>query len=175
MKLTRAMFALVFAVVLLALPGLASAQGATAVSGTLSYRERVALPATAIVTVQVAQVFADRAPQVIAEQRFTTNGAQPPFRYSLPYDPARVDPNSTYTVQANITVGGQTYFRTNTLYPAITRGNPTQNVNITLVAASSLPNTSGGASTLLIAAVAGLMALAVFATRRVLGRGRTLA
>lgn len=172
MKLARAAIALVFAVVLLGLPGLAAAQGATAVSGTLTYRERITLPATAIVTIQIAQVGAAGTPQVIAEQRLTTNGAQPPFRYSLPYDAARIDQNATYTLQANIAVGGQTYFRTNQLYPVITRGNPTQNVNVTLVSAGRLPNTSGGASPLLIAAVTGLAAMAAFATRRVIaGRG----
>ncbi len=172
MKFARAACALLFAVVLLALPGMAAAQGATAVSGTLTYRERITLPATAIVTIQIAQVVATGTPQVIAEQRLTTNGAQPPFRYSLPYDASRIDPNATYTLQANITVAGQTYFRTNQLYPVITRGNPTQNVNVTLVAAGRLPNTSGGATPLLLAGVTGLAALAAFATRRLLWRPR---
>lgn len=166
MKVARAALALVFTLLLLAAPGLASAQGAAAVSGTLTYRERVALPANAVVTVQIARVAASGAPQVVAEQRFTTNGAQPPFRFSLPYDPARIDANSSYTVQANITVGGQTRFATNTLYPVITRGNPTQNVSMTLATSGRLPNTSAGETPLLIAAVALLGALGAFALRR---------
>lgn len=165
MKVARVALALVFAIALLALPGLASAQ-AGAVSGTLTYRERIALPANAVVTVQIARVSASGAPEVIAEQRFTTNGAQPPFRYSISYDPARVDQNASYTVQSNISVGGQLRFTTNTLYPVITRGNPTQNVNMTLVASGRLPNTSGGELPLLIAGVALLGALGVFALRR---------
>lgn len=166
MKVARAAFALVFAIVLLAAPGLASAQGAAAVSGTLTYRERTTLPANAVVTVQIARVAANSAPQVVAEQRFTTNGAQPPFRYSLPYDPARIDPNATYTVQSNISVGGQIRYTTNTIYRVITGGAPTQNVNMTLVATGNLPNTSGGSAPLLIAAGALLAALAVFGVRR---------
>jgi putative lipoprotein len=166
MKVARAAVALVFAVLLLALPGLASAQGAAAVSGTLSYRDRTALAANAVVTVQIARVTASGAPQVIAEQRFTTNGAQPPFRYSITYDPARIDANSTYTVQSNISVSGQVRYTTNTLYPVITRGNPTQNVNLTLVAAGRLPNTSGGAAPLLIGGVALAGALGLYAIRR---------
>lgn len=166
MKVARAAFALVFAIALLAIPGLVSAQGAAAVSGTLSYRERVTLPANAVVTVQIARVFADRGPEVVAEQRFTTNGAQPPFRYSIPYDPARIDPNSSYTVQSNISVDGQRRFSTNTLYPVITRGNPTQNVNMTLVSTGRLPNTSGNALPLALGGGALLLALAIFALRR---------
>lgn len=169
MKVARAAVALVFAIMLLAIPGVAGAQGAAAVSGTLTYRERVALPANAVVTVQVARVNATGAPQVVAEQRFTTNGAQPPFRYSLPYDPARIDPNASYTVQANISVGGQLRFTTNTIYPVVTRGAPTQNVNITLVTSGRLPNTSGGETPLLIAGVALFGALGVYAVRRARG------
>jgi putative lipoprotein len=165
MKLARAAVALVFALLLLALPAVASAQAA-AVSGTLSYRDRTALPANAVVTVQIARVTASGAPEVIAEQRFTTNGAQPPFRYSIAYDASRIDANSTYTVQANISVGGQARYTTNTLYPVITRGNPTQNVNVTLVGSGRLPNTSDGATPLLIAGVALLGALGLFAVRR---------
>lgn len=165
MKLAHAAVALVFAMLLLALPGQASAQAA-AVSGTLGIRDRIALPANAVVTVQIARVTASGTPDVIAEQRFTTNGAQPPFRYSIAYDPARVDANSTYTVQANISVGGQVRYTTNSLYPVITRGNPNQNVNITLAGAGRLPNTSGGATPLMLAGVAMLGALGLFAVRR---------
>jgi putative lipoprotein len=165
MKVARVAFALVFAIVLLALPGLASAQAA-AVSGTLTYRDRSTLPANAVVTVQIARVAADRGPEVIAEQRFTTNGAQPPFRYSISYDPARIDPNASYTVQSNISVNNQVRYTTNTLYPVITRGNPTQNVNMVLVSRGNLPNTSGGGLPLAVAGVALLGALGVFALRR---------
>jgi putative lipoprotein len=165
MKLARAAAALVIVVVLLAIPGLANAQAA-AVSGTLTYRERSALPANAVVTVQIARVFADRGPEVVAEQRFTTNGAQPPFRFSLPYDPARIDPNASYTLQANISVTGQIRFTTNTIVPVITRGNPTQNVSLNLVASGRLPNTAGGETPLLLAGVALLGALGLAAVRR---------
>lgn len=168
MKALSATLALLFAVVLIAIPGLASAQTTpAAVSGTLTYRDRSLLPANAVVTIQIAEVpSAGRTGQVVAEQRFTTNGAQPPFRYSVPFDPARIDANRAYTVQANITVGGQTRYRTNQVYRVITGGAPVTDVNIVVVATGSLPNTSGGARPLLIAGGLLLAALAVFATRR---------
>lgn len=168
MKVLRAAFALLFAVVLIALPGLASAQTMpSAISGTLTYLDRTLLPANAVVTVQIAEVpSAGSAGQVIAEQRFTTNGAQPPFRYSVTFDPARIDQSRAYTVQANITVGGQTRYTTNRVYRVITGGAPVNDVNITLVASGRLPNTSGGALPLLIGGMALLAALAVFMVRR---------
>lgn len=171
MKVVRATFATLFALVLLAVPALASAQQAAAVGGTLSYRDRTALPANAIVTVQIAEVpSAGRPGQVIAEQRFTTNGAQPPFRYSIAYDPARIDQARQYTVQSNISVGGQIRYSTNTVYRVITGGAPVTDVNMILVATTRLPPTSGGALPLALAGLALLGAAAVFTLRRVAAR-----
>ncbi len=169
MKALRLAFVSLFAVALMAIPGLAAAQTTpAAVSGTLSLRERVALPGNAVVTVQIAEVAAaGRTGALIAEQRFTTNNAQPPFRYTVTYDPARIDPNRLYTVQANISVGGQIRYSTNQVYRVITGGAPVSDVNITLVGVR-LPNGNTGALPLLIAGLALLGALAVFATRRLL-------
>lgn len=167
MKVARAALALLATLVVLAIPGLASAQGAAAVSGTLTYRDRSTLPANAVVTVQIAEVAtAGRPGLVIAEQRFTTNGAQPPFRYSISYDPARIDAAKQYTVQANITVGNQPRYSTNSVSRVITGGAPVSNVNLTLVATTRLPPTSAGTLPLLIGGLALLAALGVFALRR---------
>lgn len=166
MKVARAAVALLFVLLLLALPAQAGAQTASVVGGTLNYRDRTTLPASAVVTVQIARVEGNRAPEVIAEQRFTTNGAQPPFRFSLPYDPARIDQNATYTVQANIAVSGQARYTSNALVPVITRGNPTQNVVVNLVATGRLPNTNAGSLPLLVAGVALLAAFGVAGVRR---------
>ncbi len=165
---------LLFTLALLSLPGLATAQGsAGAVSGTLAIRERVALPNNSVVTVQIAQLSSGSVSQVVAEQRFTTNGAQPPFRYTISYDPARIDQNAQYTIQANISVDGQVRFTTASIYRVITGGAPITNVNIVLVSSTSsrLPSTGGGVQPLLIAGLALVAALVLFAVRRLLVRG----
>ncbi len=168
MRIVRLAGVFAVAVALLALPALARAQGANTVSGTITYRDRVALPANAVVTVQIARVWADRGPEVIAEQSFATNGAQPPLAYSIAYDPARIDQNGSYTVEASIKVNDQVRYSTNTIVPVITRGAPTQNVTVILVA-RTLPNTSGGAWLLVVTGVALLGALGAFALRRAVG------
>jgi putative lipoprotein len=171
MKVARAALALMIAVMLLSIPGLAQAQGTAAVSGTLTYRDRSVLPANAVVTVQIAEVGSGGRPgTVVAEQRFTTNGAQPPFRYSITYDPARIDAAKQYTTQANITVNGQSRYTTNSIYRVITGGAPVSDVNMVLVLSGRLPNTSGGALPLLIAGAALLGAVAVFTLRRTVAR-----
>lgn len=170
MKVARAALAFVFALALLAVPGMALAQGTAAVTGTLTYSDRAALPANAVVTVQIADFTSGGAPQVISEQRFTTNGAQPPFRYTITYDPARVNANGRYTIQSNISVDGRQRYTTNRTYPVITGGNPVSNVNVVLVTTGRLPNTSGGSLPLLLAVVAAVAAVGVFGLRRVVGR-----
>lgn len=85
----------------------------------------------------------------------------------MTYDPARIDPNRLYTVQANISVGGQIRYSTNQVYRVITGGAPVSDVNIMLVG-FRLPNGNTGALPLLIAGLALLGALAAFATRRLL-------
>ncbi|RRR72797.1 MAG: lipo-like protein [Candidatus Viridilinea halotolerans] len=151
------MFGFVCALLLLASPNLVQAQ-AGAIAGTLTYRERIALPSNAIVTVQVAELPENGAPQVIAEQRFNTNGAQPPFRYTVNYDPARINNDARYTVQANISVDGQARFATGQVFPVITRGAGVNDVNITLASVAgqgqNLPPTSNGTILLLVAGLA---------------------
>lgn len=168
MRLLRILFGLLLVAVLTVLPGRATAQmGPGAISGVLSVRERVALPGNAVVTVQIAEVgSAGRPGAVIAEQRFTTNNAQPPFRYSISYDPNRIDPNRAYTVQANISFGGQIQFTTNQVYRVITGGAPVTDVNILLVAVPRLPLTNSGTLLLLLAGLAMLGAMAISVVRR---------
>ncbi|WP_129678362.1 YbaY family lipoprotein [Candidatus Chloroploca sp. Khr17] len=170
MKLRVALFGIFFALTLLLLPGLAQAQGQGVVSGTLTYRDRSALPPNAVVTVQIAEVRPGVMPQVIAEQRFTSNNAQPPFRYTIGYDPARIDLNAQYTVQSNITVGGQVRYTTNQIVPVITRGAPTMGVTLNLVLVGALPEASSGSGWLLFGLVAlagaGVAALGRMALRR---------
>src|SRR5262245_27419738 len=89
-------------------------------------RVRVALPNNAGVLVQLAEDGrADAPAQVISEQRAQTNGAQGPFAFTLPYNPAQIVNNGTYVVGGNITVGGQLRFTTTTQYRVITGGYPT--------------------------------------------------
>jgi putative lipoprotein len=167
MSAVRAPLALMLAVLLLALPGAAQAQGSATVSGTITYRERIILPSNAVVTVQIADIsVAGRPAQVIAEQKFTTNGAQVPFRFTLTYDALRVNASGSYIVQGNISVNGQLRFTTAAPYRVISQGNPTTNVNIIMVSSGggNLPNTSGGTGLL---AIAGLLAAAVVGVRLV--------
>jgi len=63
-----------------------------AVSGTVAYRERIALPPTAVIKVQLVDVSRADAPAVVVgEQLIEAGGRQVPFAFKIPYDPARID------------------------------------------------------------------------------------
>ena len=93
------------------------------VSGTVAYRERIALDPSAEVVVQLLDVSRMDAPSVtLAEQRIKANGKQPPFAYELTVDAARIDPRMRYAVSARILRGEQLLFINDTQYPVLTQG-----------------------------------------------------
>lgn len=97
------------------------------VTGSVAYRERIALPPTAVVTVRLVDVSRADAPSVlIAEQVIHTAGRQVPFAFELDYDASRILPSHTYSVQARIEDGGRLLFISDTSYPVITRDAPTR-------------------------------------------------
>lgn len=104
-----------------------------AVTGTVSYRERIALPPTAVVKLQLLDVsFADVAATVLDSLTLRpSEGKQVPYEFLLRYDPAQINARNTYAVQARILVDGKLLFTTTQAYPVITHGNPLD-VNIVL-------------------------------------------
>ncbi len=95
------------------------------VTGAVTYRERIALPAGAIVEVKLLDISKQDAPAVIiGEQVIATTGQQVPFSFEIKYDSTTIDPRYTYAVRATITVDGKLWFTSDTTYPVITRGNP---------------------------------------------------
>ncbi|MBM4245276.1 MAG: hypothetical protein FJ148_15930 [Deltaproteobacteria bacterium] len=114
---------------LLAFAACSAAAGdrAATVTGTVTYRERVALPPTAVVTVKLVDVSrADAPAEVLGEQRIEAGGKQVPFAFAIAYDPSRIEPGHDYAVQARIEDGGSLRFISDRRYPVLTRGAPTE-------------------------------------------------
>ena len=98
---------------------------AAKVTGTVTYRERIALPPTAVVTVRLVDVSRADAPAIVlGEQRIESAGRQVPFSFAIPYDPARIDARMSYAVQARIEDGGRLLIVSDRHYPVITRDAP---------------------------------------------------
>jgi putative lipoprotein len=94
------------------------------VTGYIYYRERIALPANAIVHVQLLDITRTNAPALlIAEQKIST-GQQIPFNFELRYDPKKIDPKRIYAVHATISVEEQMWFANGIEHRVLTQGKP---------------------------------------------------
>ena len=95
-------------------------------TGSVTYRERIALPPSAVITVKLVDVSRADAPAVlIAEQVIAKAGRQVPFEFALEYDAARIQPSHTYAVQVRIENGDRLLFISDKMNPVITRDAPT--------------------------------------------------
>lgn len=113
---------------------------ATAVTGTVTYLERMALAPDAVITVQLQDVSAaDAAATVLAEQRIVAEGRQVPIAFELPIDPAAIQPANAYSVSARIEDGGgKLLFISDTIVPVLTAGAPSANVEVMVVPIGSV-------------------------------------
>ena len=95
------------------------------VSGTVTYRQRSALPATAVLTVKLVDVSRqDVSSPIITEQRIETAGKQVPLSFVLVYDRSKIQERNRYAVQAEIRDGDRLLYITDTSNPVLTQGNP---------------------------------------------------
>jgi uncharacterized lipoprotein YbaY len=100
-------------------------------NGTVAYLQRIALPPNAIIEVSLQDVSkADAPAEVLDSVKIASAGRQVPIPFTLHYDPAQIDERYTYTVSARITVDGVLTWISKTQNPVLTRGAPTDNVEI---------------------------------------------
>lgn len=105
------------------------------ITGTVAYRERIALPDQAVVTISLQDVsLADAPAKVITSQRIETQGKQVPFNFELAYDASNILPQHSYSVSARIEVEGQLMFISDMHYGVITDKDHTTQVDLNLVA-----------------------------------------
>lgn len=96
-----------------------------AVTGTVFYLERMALPPGAVLTVQLVDASIADAPAPVIATETKTLTTQVPIPFSLSYDPKKIIKIHTYAVRAQIAVDDKLRFTSTTSYPVITNGKPT--------------------------------------------------
>ncbi len=107
---------------LLLLLGCTSAPASSTVSGTITYRQRMALPPNAVLEVRLLDSASPEQPLNRIIQNPTT---QVPIPFALTYASAQINPDHTYEISAEIRQDAQVIFSTSSHYPVITQGNPT--------------------------------------------------
>ena len=116
----------------------------SSVTGTVTYRERIALTPDAKLIVQVRDTsYADAAAELIAEQVISDPG-QVPIKFEIDYDSDDINSRNTYSVSARIEESdGRLAFINDTAYDVITGGNP-KKVNMVLVLVEPQPEMVDG-------------------------------
>jgi copper homeostasis protein (lipoprotein) len=120
-------------------PLMAVAQGPS-LSGTVTYRERIALTAAAVLEVRLDDVTSPgAATPMIARVRFEQLG-QVPIRFELPYDAAAINPRGRYAVRATISDGGVLLFASTDTTLVLTQGHGSRaDLVLTRMAGSAAP------------------------------------
>jgi putative lipoprotein len=105
------------------------------ISGSVSYRERIALPPDAIVRVTLESVGAPM--EVLAEQTIKTQGKQVPIPFSLNYDASSIREGTSYLIRAQILVDQQLRFSGDAAYPTAPNKKPAR---VEVIVRSMNPN-----------------------------------
>lgn len=128
------MLRLALAVLAMALGGQAMAMDS--VTGTALYRERIAMPPGVVFEARLEDVSRADAPSVTIGTFRIEDAGNPPYAFSIDYDPAEIDDRFTYAVRAELRLDGQLLFTTDTMVPVLTRGAPSD-VEIVMVRVAS--------------------------------------
>ena len=124
-----------FPLVLIPILALTACSGGTSiVTGEVTKRDRSALPPDAVVSVALRDVsLADAPAKTLSTDVIELDGSQLPVPYELPYDPDDIDERRTYTVFVRIETSGSLIYISDTAYPVITNGAPTEDVEVVVV------------------------------------------
>ena len=104
-----------------------SAAKVSKVTGTVTYRERMALPPDAELEVTLADVSRTGTPAaVVGKQVIQTAGKSVPVPFEIQYRDSEIDSRHTYQIQAHISRAGKALFISDKAYRVLTNGAPGQ-------------------------------------------------
>jgi uncharacterized lipoprotein YbaY len=102
-----------------------------AITGQVTYRQRIAFKPDAVVEVELQDISrADAPATIVGSQRIETQNAQVPIPFAVQYDPASINPAGSYSLRARIIENGLVTWLTANAPRVLTRGAPTDQVEI---------------------------------------------
>lgn len=113
------------------------------ISGTATYRERIALEPGTVLEVELLDVSLMDAAAIRLSLMRVKPETQVPIAFSLYYDPALIEENHTYSLSARLISGNRTIFRSDSLHPVLTRG-AGDTVEIQMVRTQVMPTPAAG-------------------------------
>ncbi|MER8555675.1 YbaY family lipoprotein [Mesorhizobium sp. M0923] len=110
--------------------------------GKVMYRERIALPPNAVLSVQLADVSLADAPAAIIGERKVVPAGQVPIKFEISFDPQVIRPDMTYALQARITVDDRLLFVTGARHQVDPLSDAPQTIMLKMAAPSAEPATA---------------------------------
>ena len=111
------------------------------VSGTVAWREPIALPPGATLVLKLEEVSRPGAPPVlIAEQTMEGREREPPLTFELRYKGDAINPGREYYVSAEVSLLERPMFASPAPHPVLTRGRASRGIQILL----TRPGRAGG-------------------------------
>ncbi len=138
----RTMFFFVIAVLVLLTLLITSCNAKNEVSGTVTYRQRIALPPDAVLTVIIQDVSLADAPALVIGEQVIKEPGQVPIPYAVEYRYRDIEDSHMYSMQARIEdADGNLLFINDTSVPVLTQGFPAEDVEIMVIpVGASAPN-----------------------------------
>lgn len=110
------------------------------VTGTATYRERIAAPPDARFVAVLEDISRADAPAVELGRAEIDKAGNPPYAFEIAYDPAAIDDRHTYAVRATLTTGDRLLFTTDRVAQVLTRGAPSEiDLVMRMVSAAEAP------------------------------------
>ncbi len=101
------------------------APGPTAtITGSALYRERIALPPGAVFEAVLEDTSLADAPSTRIASTKKEHPGNPPFFFTITYDPSKIIASHTYNVRASVTYDGKLMFTSTSAHHVITAANP---------------------------------------------------
>lgn len=108
-----------------------------ALRGEVVYRERIALPANAVLSVRLSDVSLADAPAAVVGEQTIDPAGQAPIPFEIRLDPSVIVPNMHYVLQARITVDDKLWFITDSRHEVDPLSGELQTVRVSRVDGSA--------------------------------------
>ena len=108
------------------------ANASETITGSATYRERIAMPPGVTLEVRLEDVSLMDAPAKIISEVTMNEAGNPPYDIIIPYNPGAIEDGRRYAVRASLRMGERLLFTTDTHTPVLTDGAGTE-VSITMV------------------------------------------
>jgi putative lipoprotein len=99
-----------------------AAQEAPMITGSATYRERMALPANAVFEAVLEDASRVDAPAILIKSFRKESPGNPPFQFTIAYDPKQIVENHAYVVRTRVTVDGKLLFTSTERNQVLTQG-----------------------------------------------------